>query len=150
MDTLTAAERSARMAKIKSKDTQPELRVRQIVHRLGYRFRLHRKDLPGRPDLVFPSRRKVIFVHGCFWHGHQGCKVANRPKSRRGFWDAKFQSNRIRDAKNQRLLKQDGWRVLTVWECQTKGSEELNARLLRFLGPARANIGKLSASHGRS
>jgi|ERR1700683_657407 DNA mismatch endonuclease (patch repair protein) len=137
MDTLTKAERSERMAKIKSKDTKPELRVRRIVRRLGYRYRLHRKDLPGRPDLIFPSRRKVIFVHGCFWHSHQGCKVANKPKSRKGFWSAKFERNRSRDARNQEALTGDGWRVFTVWECETKNTIVLESRLSRFLGASK-------------
>jgi len=148
MDTLTVAERSERMAKIKSKDTKPELRVRQLVHNLGYRFRLHRKGLPGRPDLVFPSRRKVVFVHGCFWHAHEDCKVANRPKSRSEFWDSKFAYNRRRDAENQRSLEQEGWRVLTVWECETK-SAKLASRLSWFLGPAKTSIGKKGASDGQ-
>lgn len=137
MDTLTKAERSERMARIRSKDTKPELRVRRLVHGLGYRYRLHRRDLPGCPDLVFPSRRKVVFVHGCFWHGHEGCAVANMPKSRSDFWAEKFKRNQVRDAKNNKALKKDGWRVLTVWECETKGIATLMSRLARFLGPAK-------------
>jgi DNA mismatch endonuclease, patch repair protein len=150
MDTLTPAERSERMARIRSKDTKPELRVRQLVHRLGYRFRLHRKDLPGRPDLVFSSRLKVVFVHGCFWHAHENCTVANRPKSRSDFWNAKFEYNRIRDAKNQASLERDGWRVLTVWECETKGAVKLASRLSRFLGPTKTKLSKRDAPNGRS
>jgi DNA mismatch endonuclease (patch repair protein) len=138
MDTLTKAERSERMARIKSKDTQPELRVRRLVHGLGYRYRVHRRDLPGSPDLVFSSRRKVVFVHGCFWHGHPDCKVANKPKSRTDFWLAKFEGNRVRDAKNQSALRVAGWRVFTVWECETKDTARLASKLLRFLGPAGA------------
>jgi DNA mismatch endonuclease (patch repair protein) len=137
MDTLTRAERSERMARIRSKDTKPELRVRRLVHGLGYRYRLHRRDLPGCPDLVFPSRRKVVFVNGCFWHGHEGCAVANMPKSRSDFWAEKFKRNQVRDAKNKKALKKDGWRVLTVWECETKGVAALMSRLARFLGPAK-------------
>lgn len=137
MDTLTKAERSERMAKIRSKNTKPELRVRRLVHGLGYRYRLHRRDLPGCPDLVFPSRRKIVFVHGCFWHGHEGCGVANMPKSRRFFWGEKFKRNQARDAKNKKALKMEGWRVLTVWECETKGLTALASRLARFLGPAK-------------
>jgi DNA mismatch endonuclease, patch repair protein len=137
MDTLTKAERSERMARIRSKDTQPELRVRRIVHALGYRYRLHRRDLPGCPDLVFPSRRKIVFVHGCFWHSHQGCVIANKPKSRSDFWVEKFERNKLRDARNQEALKLDGWRVFTVWECETKGITTLATRLSRFLGPVR-------------
>ena len=100
MDTLSKAERSERMARIRSKNTKPELQVRRLLHGLGYRFRLHRRDLPGSPDVVFAARRKIVFVHGCFWHGHKNCKVANRPKSRRSFWSAKFKRNRERDAMN--------------------------------------------------
>jgi DNA mismatch endonuclease, patch repair protein len=138
MDTLTVAERSARMAKIRSKNTKPELLVRKLAYHLGYRFRLHRTGLPGRPDLVFPSRRKVIFVHGCFWHAHENCKTANRPKSRRAYWDTKFENNRKRDQANCAALKRDGWRVLTVWECEAKRAAKLAPRLSRFLGPAKA------------
>lgn len=148
MDTLTVAERSERMARIRSKDTKPELRVRRLVHRLGYRFRLHRKDLPGCPDLVFPSRRKVVFVHGCFWHAHEDCKLANTPKSRRSFWNSKFERNRKRDTKNRKSLMRAGWRVFTVWECETKIEAPLALRLSRFLGPAPAS--KKGVRYGRS
>ena len=137
MDTLTKAERSERMARIRSKNTQPELRVRRVAYELGYRYRLHRRDLPGCPDLVFPLRRKVVFVHGCFWHAHQGCKVANKPKSRSDFWSLKFERNKSRDASNQNALIRDGWRVFTVWECETKNIAMLKSRLLQFLGPAK-------------
>lgn len=140
MDTLTVAERSERMARIRSKDTKPELRVRQLLHRLGYRFRLHRKDLPGSPDLVFPARRKAIFVHGCFWHAHEACRLANRPKSRRSFWDAKFERNKVRDAANLKALKQGGWKVYTVWECETISEGRLSLRLSKFLEPARTKM----------
>jgi DNA mismatch endonuclease, patch repair protein len=149
MDTLTVAERSERMARIKSKNTKPELRVRQLVHKLGYRFRLHRAGLPGCPDLVFPSRRKVVFVHGCFWHAHEGCKVANMPKSRSNYWNSKFERNRARDAENQMALEKVGWRVFTIWECETRDNEKLASRLLRFLGPAKVSIGKRGKSNGR-
>jgi DNA mismatch endonuclease (patch repair protein) len=137
MDTLTKTERSERMAKIRSKNTQPELRVRRVVYQLGYRYRLHRQDLPGCPDLVFPSRRKIVFVHGCFWHGHQDCKVANNPKTRRSFWSAKFKRNRTRDARSQKALTRDGWQVFTVWECETKNTIVLESLLSRFLGPVK-------------
>lgn len=150
MDTLTVAERSERMARIRSKNTKPELRVRRLVHKLGYRFRLHHKRLPGRPDLVFPSRRKVVFVHGCFWHAHEGCKVANLPKSRSEYWAAKFERNRSRDAENQKLLEEAGWRVLTIWECEIKSGAMLAVRLSRFLGPAKMNAGEKGAANGRS
>lgn len=135
MDTLTKAQRSERMAKIRSKNTQPELRVRTRAHALGYRFRLHRRDLPGSPDLVFPSRGKVVFVHGCFWHAHANCKTGNRPKSRRGYWDAKFKRNKERDASNRMALLQLGWQSLVIWECETTNVALFERRLTRFLGP---------------
>lgn len=134
MDTLTPAERSVRMSRIRSKDTKPELRVRSLVHGLGYRYALHRRDLPGAPDLVFPSRSKVIFVHGCFWHAHQECKVANSPKTRRAFWTAKFQGNIERDKRNEERLTKAGWEVAVVWECEIRNAGDLTARLSQFLG----------------
>jgi DNA mismatch endonuclease Vsr len=149
MDTLTVAGRSERMARIRSKDTKPELRVRKLLHRLGYRFRLHRKDLPGSPDVVFPTRRKAIFVHGCFWHAHEACTVANRPKSRRTFWDSKFERNKLRDAANQKALKKKGWKVYTVWECETFSERPLSLRLSKFLGPARTTSPMKRDPNGR-
>lgn len=134
MDTLTAAQRSERMARIRSKDTTPELAVRSIVHRLGYRFRLHRRDLAGCPDLVFPSLKKAIFVHGCFWHAHEGCKVANRPKTRRPFWDDKFERNKARDKRNEAALRKAGWAIQTIWECETKSPDLVAKRVTLFLG----------------
>ena len=140
MDTLTTSERSVRMASIRSKNTKPELIIRKIAHRLGYRYRLHRKGLPGSPDLVFPSRKKVVFVHGCFWHSHDGCKVANQPKSRRSYWTEKFTRNKIRDKLNERRLRKDGWGVCTIWECETRNAEKAARRLARFLGPAGTKV----------
>ena len=125
--------RSAIMAAVGQKDTKPEMVVRRLAHALGYRFRLHRKDLPGRPDLVFPGRRKVIFVHGCFWHRHQGCRKASMPKTRSDFWNAKFEANVARDARVERALEEAGWDVEVVWECQTKEPSELAERLTGFL-----------------
>jgi DNA mismatch endonuclease, patch repair protein len=135
MDTLTSMQRSERMGRIKSKDTKPELSVRRALFGLGYRYRLHQKDLPGKPDLVFPARRKVIFIHGCFWHAHQGCSVANLPKTRTDFWKSKFQRNCDRDLTNQSELRKLGWRVLTVWECETKNKPRLIRRIVSYLGP---------------
>lgn len=132
-DTLTKAERSRRMSLVKGKNTKPELRVRRIVHGLGFRYRLHRRDLPGKPDLVFPGRRKVIFVHGCFWHRHPGCKLARLPKSRTDFWEPKLEQNRERDLENQRVLTERGWDVLVVWECELAEERALKARLMDFL-----------------
>lgn len=137
MDNLSVLERSKRMAKIRSKDTVPELMVRKITFGMGYRYRLHARDLPGRPDIVFLSRKKVIFVHGCFWHGHEGCKVANRPKSHAEYWDAKFARNKARDVRNEAELRARGWDILIVWECEIKNKAILAKRIQDFLGPTR-------------
>lgn len=145
MDIMTAAERSERMSRIRSKNTRPELMVRRALHALGYRYRLHHRDLPGVPDLTFPRRRKVVFIHGCFWHAHQDCKVANRPKSRRPFWDEKFKRNRTRDAANEQALAEDGWRICVIWECETKNMQKVLCKLRSFLGPARSRISKKAA-----
>jgi len=133
MDTLSPAERSERMARIRSKDTRPELWVRRLVHRMGYRYRLHVESLPGRPDLVFRKRRKAIFVHGCFWHRHGGCKLARLPKSKLDFWRPKLEANRERDLKNQAALKQMGWDVLVIWECELGDLQRLAKRVEEFL-----------------
>lgn len=123
------------MRAVRAENTTPELVVRKIVHRLGFRFRLHRSDLPGKPDLVLPRLRKIIFVHGCFWHQHS-CKRGNRvPKTRREYWENKLAGNRRRDRRHLAALKKAGWRVLVVWECQTKNVERLTNRLDRFLSP---------------
>ena len=135
MDTLTVDQRSERMARIRSKDTKPEQAVRRALFGLGYRYRLHRKDLPGQPDIVFPGRRKVVFIHGCFWHAHEGCKVANLPKSRTEFWQAKFTRNRERDEANQVALRRLGWKVLTVWECEVRNERKMLKRIQAYLGP---------------
>ena len=132
MDTITQAERSALMSRIRSKDTQPELAVRSLLHRLGYRFRVHRKDLPGRPDIVLPRHRKIILVHGCFWHGHT-CRLASKPKSNEVYWSAKIEANRARDARNLDALVQQGWSVLELWECEVRRFEGLAEQLNAFL-----------------
>lgn len=132
-DKITAERRSQNMARIRSKDTKPEIRVRSLLHRLGYRFRLHGRHLPGTPDIVFSSRRKVIFVHGCFWHRHPGCKYAYVPRSRSDFWQAKFKANAERDIRDQAQLAALGWSVLVVWECETRQPESLIRRLVEFL-----------------
>lgn len=121
------------MRAIRSKDMAPELAVRRLVHGLGYRFRLHKKDLPGKPDLVFASRRKVIFVHGCFWHFHN-CGEGHVPKSNRDYWLSKLQRNQSRDAKNRRLLKQQGWQSLVIWECEARRDDNSRKRITAFLG----------------
>jgi DNA mismatch endonuclease Vsr len=148
VDTLKKEERSARMARIRGKDTKPEMVVRQTLHRLGYRYRLHRMDLPGRPDIVFPARKLVLFVHGCFWHAHRGCAIANLPKSRREFWSAKFSRNKERDQRNETLLTQAGWRVMTVWECETKNLPVLERLLDCGLG-AMGAVAERTGMHGR-
>lgn len=128
-DKLDAALRSANMAKVKGKDTGPELKVRRIAHRMGLRFRLHRKDLPGTPDLVFPKHRLAVFVHGCFWHRHAGCRRATMPVTRTEFWVSKFTSTVERDARQLSNLKRLGWRVLVLWECELKHQHEITSRL---------------------
>jgi len=133
VDTVTKTRRSEIMSRVRGKDTGPELVVRRLVHAMGYRFRLHRKDLPGTPDLVFPRLHSVIFVHGCFWHRHPGCKRTRTPKSRTAYWAEKFERNVQRDRANRRLLRQGAWRVLTIWECETVNPPRLEAKLRKFL-----------------
>ncbi len=124
--------RSALMARVRSKDSKPELVVRKLAHRLGYRFRLHRRDLPGTPDLVFPRFRKVVFVHGCFWHRHRGCARTTNPKTRTAFWSNKFKQNVRRDRIKERQLKALGWDVLVIWECETFDDRNVSTRLNAF------------------
>jgi DNA mismatch endonuclease (patch repair protein) len=133
-DTISPERRSALMARIRSQDTQPEMVVRRMLHALGYRYVLHDRRLPGTPDLVFPSRKAVVFVHGCFWHGHN-CKLASKPKSNSGFWLAKIAGNATRDTKQRRKLRSLGWRCAVVWECHTRRKDLglLQRRLVRFL-----------------
>lgn len=135
MDTLTPSERSERMALVRAKDTSPEILVRRLARHLGYSFGLHGRDLPGKPDLVFRSRRKAIFVHGCFWHrhGNKNCALARLPKSRREFWVPKLESNRIRDARNQKALRALGWSFLVIWECQLRDIHRVEKRIAAFL-----------------
>ena len=137
-DPLTREERSKHMSLIRAKDTKPEMRVRKLIHSLGYRYRLHVRELPGRPDLVFQRRRKVIFVHGCFWHQHN-CPKGNRlPKTRTVFWSRKLVGNKKRDTVVKRQLRKDGWSVLVIWECETKPSniDQLTSRITTFLEDA--------------
>lgn len=138
-DILSRTERSERMALIRSGDTRPEWRVRRLLHDLGYRYRLHVKELPGRPDIVFTRRRKIVLVHGCFWHQHdQGrCRYARRPKSNTGYWHEKLARNVERDIQAERQLIAQGWEVLTVWECESRLIGPLQWRLVSFLGPPR-------------
>jgi DNA mismatch endonuclease (patch repair protein) len=136
VDRLTSQARSQLMARVRSKDTTPELLVRRLLHRLGYRYVLHDKRLPGRPDLVFPSRKKVILVHGCFWHGHS-CKLGTIPKTNSEFWREKFAANEARDQRQAAALRRAGWQVMVVWECATRKPDlhALERRLSHFLGP---------------
>jgi len=136
VDSLTVSERRARMSLIRFRDTKPEMAVRRMLHSMGYRYRLHVKDLPGTPDVVFRRRKKVIFIHGCFWHRHPNpaCKLARLPKSRLEFWEPKLEGNRRRDEANLIKLKKMGWNVLVVWECELRDSEQLGNKLLRFVG----------------
>lgn len=133
MDVFSSEKRSWIMSRVRGRDTKPKVLVRSIVHRLGYRFRLHRKDLPGCPDIVLPGHKKVIFVHGCFWHGHLRCKRATRPTTNTDFWDKKLDLNIDRDKRFQDELKSMGWRFLVVWQCETRDLEKLLQRLERFL-----------------
>ena len=132
-DTMTKRERSERMALVRSRNTEPEKIVRQLVDRMGFRYRLHDDELPGRPDFVFSRRHKAIFVHGCFWHRHGGCKLARIPKSRVRFWTEKLEGNRKRDARNLARIRRLGWSSLVVWECQLTKPELLSRRIKRFL-----------------
>jgi DNA mismatch endonuclease (patch repair protein) len=134
VDNRSAESRSALMSRIGGKDTAPELEVRRLLHASGYRFRVHRRDLPGRPDIVFPSRRKIIFVNGCFWHAH-GCRIGKPPKSRIDYWAQKLEGNRARDIRSKALLRYAGWKVLTLWQCQIRNLPRLQTRLFSFLGP---------------
>lgn len=132
-DHLTSEKRSRLMGRIRSKGSTPEMIVRRAAHALGYRFRLHRRDLPGTPDLVFPSRRKVVFVHGCWWHQHPGCKKATGSKTQTDFWAAKFARNVARDRCAEVALRDSGWDVLTIWECEARDTDAVSAKLDRYL-----------------
>jgi DNA mismatch endonuclease, patch repair protein len=130
----TPESRSRIMRAVKGRDTSLEMTIRRLIFALGYRYRLHRKDLPGTPDLVFSSRRKVLFIHGCFWHGHDCKRGARVPKTNQDYWEKKIARNQARDANNQAALQALGWDVLIIWECQTKDETVLRQRLLEFLG----------------
>jgi DNA mismatch endonuclease (patch repair protein) len=135
MDIISVERRSSLMARIRSKNTGPEMIVRRLAHALGYRYLLHDRRLPGSPDLVFPGRKKVVLVHGCFWHGHD-CGRGFRPKTNADFWSAKIERNKDRDLRQQRALRRLGWRTLVIWECATRADRvtSLERRLVRFLG----------------
>lgn len=129
MDTISKKKRSWNMSRIRSRDTKPEIAVRRLLHEIGIRFRLHVRKLPGHPDIVLSRRRTVVFVHGCFWHRHQGCKYAYFPKSRKIFWNNKFNANLKRDRLQEAELKRQGWRVIVVWECQLRKPDKVRTRL---------------------
>lgn len=131
-DRISPEARSRLMMKVGSRNTGPELHVRSLLHLMGYRFRLHRKDLPGTPDIVLPGRRTVVFVHGCFWHGHE-CRADKMPKSRTEYWGPKIDANRSRDIRKRRELRKLGWRVLVIWECDLKDENRLGRKLSAFL-----------------
>ena len=138
-DTRTKEQRRHIMQSIKGRDTGPEMAVRRLLHRAGYRYRLHVKKLAGSPDIVFPGRRKIVFVHGCYWHGH-GCRKGQLPKSKLEFWGGKIEANRARDARKEGELRAAGWDVLTVWQCEIADSAALASRLQEFLGETKFPI----------
>jgi DNA mismatch endonuclease (patch repair protein) len=129
MDHLSSEQRSAHMARVRGRNTKPELAVRSVAHAMGLRFRLHRADLPGTPDIAFPKHRMVVLVHGCFWHRHMGCRRCSTPSSRRTFWEAKFEATVARDNRQMRELEALGWRVVVIWECETKDPSLVRARI---------------------
>jgi DNA mismatch endonuclease (patch repair protein) len=132
-DVFTKDKRSWIMSRVKGRDTKPEILVRSLVHRMGFRFRLHRRDLPGKPDIVLPRHKKVIFVHGCFWHGHKQCSRSKRPTTNERFWNKKLDGNIERDKRFRRKLHRMGWKVVVVWQCETRNPEKLLQKLERFL-----------------
>ena len=134
MDSVSSSLRSEIMSRIRSSDTRPEMQIRRLLHRLGYRYALHRRDLPGVPDLVFPSRKKIVFIQGCFWHQHKGCIDGRIPKSRVSYWKPKLLRNVERDRLNISKLRRSGWGVMLAWECEAANPETVRKRLTRFLG----------------
>lgn len=138
MDVLTPEQRFRNMSHVRSTNTKPEKRVRSLLHAMGYRFRLHAKDLPGSPDIILPKYRTVIFVHGCFWHRHPGCKYASMPATRQEFWAAKFEENQARDRRVMKLLKEKNWNVVIVWQCELRDIAMLTTKLDANLRGGRA------------
>jgi DNA mismatch endonuclease (patch repair protein) len=137
-DKFTPQERSRIMARVKSRDTAPEKMVRKILHRMGYRFRLRSAKLPGKPDVILPKHKKIVFVHGCFWHGHEGCRRSLRPASNSEYWNRKIDRNIARDARVQQELKEMGWKVLVIWQCQMRDASTVEERLEGFLNNSAA------------
>lgn len=145
-DRFSPEARSALMARIRGKDTKPEIAVRRLLHAMGYRFRLHRRDLPGTPDIVLPPRRLAVMVHGCFWHGHEGCRYAVMPRTRPEFWGAKIQANRARDRAALAALAALGWDVWTIWECEVRQGTFGPAAAIQRLGPPRRRPAETKAA----
>lgn len=137
-DIVSISQRSHIMSLVRAKNTRPEMAVRRLLHSMGYRYRLHGKKLPGKPDLVFAGRRKVIFVHGCFWHRHEGCRFSGMPKSHRDFWSEKFERNMARDRDSYVKLHEAGWKVLVIWQCELRDVEAVRRKAVQFLGPSGA------------
>lgn len=133
MDNLTQQHRSWNMSRIRSSDTKPEIIVRSLLHSMGYRFRIHRKDLPGKPDIVLPKFKSIILVHGCFWHRHMNCKYSYMPKSKQQFWKTKFKANIERDKKVKEMLEEQGWKILIIWECELRDIQKVEANIDLFL-----------------
>lgn len=132
-DVFSEEKRSWIMSRVKGRDTKPEIVVRSIIHRMGFRFRLHQRDLPGTPDIVLPRHKKVVLIHGCFWHSHKGCSRSKRPTTNVEFWNSKIEGNIERDKRSCRSLRRMGWKVLVVWQCETRNPEKLLGKLERFL-----------------
>ncbi|RYY90415.1 MAG: DNA mismatch endonuclease Vsr [Chitinophagaceae bacterium] len=155
-DPPVTPQRSALMSRVRGKNSTPERLVRSELHKLGYRFRLHVTGLPGKPDIVLPSRRAIVLVHGCFWHRHIGCRLASNPKTRISFWESKFATNVARDRRTRSMLKKLGWAVHVVWECETKKGPKYLARLVRFLDrnpacdPRRSQLALMPLTAGRT
>ncbi|GJE53069.1 Very short patch repair protein [Methylobacterium tardum] len=149
VDRFTPETRSRMMSAIRGRDTKPELVVRKILRELGVGYRLHRKDLPGKPDISMSGRRKIIEVRGCFWHRHPGCRFAYEPKSRQEFWTRKFASNVERDERNDRALRDRGWQVLTIWECETAQGTSLQERVAEFVGAGEHGAPSKGRDHSR-
>lgn len=149
MDHLSPVDRSSNMAKVRNKDTAPELTVRRLLHRAGYRFRLHRSELPGSPDIVLPRYRTAIFVHGCFWHEHPGCKRAKLPATRPEFWANKIERNRSRDEQAERALTALGFRTVTLWACQLRDTADVLRAVGKATGADKSNAKAITAGRGR-
>lgn len=149
MDTISEERRSLLMSRIRSKDTKPERAVRSLLHLMGYRFRLHRRDLPGKPDIVLPRHRKIVLVQGCFWHGHT-CQLASKPKSNRTYWQSKIAMNQSRDRRNIAALRRAGWQILELWECDIRAGHRIEQRLRRFMRTRAAHSPTAGKHRGRN